>query len=120
MHVCIGWKDVLSDVARTNEPQISFALIEMMDNGPVIVESICIHEDFSWQLHIQQKIIHPESLEVTMPSLLNSVSALKHIISYVDSCNICCGNPDGKFHPLVVSRNGKFMDSSGLCIYWHT
>ena len=95
MYMCtclpIGWKD--TDVA-TSEPQNSLALT---DKGQVVDKSICIHEDCAWQLNIQQKIIHPQSLGVNILHALNSVSALKHILSYVDSCNICCSNPDEKF-----------------------
>ena len=109
--ILTGWKDVSGD-DTSSEPQISLALMEMTSKGPVVAVSICIHEDFSWQLYVQRKVIEPCS--PALPRVLDSVSALEAIISYVSSCNICCGNSDEKFLPLANCRKGKFMDSSGI------
>ena len=35
------------------------------------------------------------------------------MLRFTNTCSICMGNDDNKFKPLVTSRKGKFMDSSG-------
>jgi hypothetical protein len=87
--------------------------MKMTDNGPVVAKSIRINDDFSWQLHIHQKMVHLESLEVSLPCSLVSISAFKEVFSNIVGSNICCGNPDEKFHSLAHSRKGVFLNSKG-------
>ena len=47
---------------------------------------------------------------------LYEVSDIKTVLHYVDSCSICMGNGDEKFKPLVSSRKGNFMDTSGTYV----
>jgi len=51
-----------------------------------------------------------------MPSscqTIGSMSHMKTILDYVDSCSVCEGNYDEKYHSLITSRDGDFKDSSG-------
>jgi hypothetical protein len=90
----------------------------MKEGHLTVVKSICVCEDFSCVLYVYQNTILPEALNITLPSFINSVSALKTVCTFVDSCNICCGNQDEKFHLLSDVRKGNFMDTSGLCIIY--
>ena len=52
-------------------------------------------------------------MEHTGYQALDSVSAVMAVISIVDRGNICCGNPDEKFYPLVTAR---FMVCEIACL----
>lgn len=54
---------------------------------------------------------HP--LEGRVPSRISSLSDVKMVVEFVDSCVTCIGNPDDKYSVLVSARKGIFMDASG-------
>lgn len=51
-----------------------------------------------------------------IPPLVADISTLQHLLEVVNASNACIGNPDPRFHPLVLSRDGKFLNRSGKYI----
>ena len=80
--------------------------------------SVTINPDMSWEASVQgHKLLPSCGVFSSLPQVVRTVSDIKTVLHYVDSCCICVGNDDEKFEPLVSSRKGNFMDSSGmLCL----
>ena len=49
IHIHVGWKDDTT----SSVSEILLALMETTAKGPVVAISVSIHENFSWQLHVQ-------------------------------------------------------------------
>lgn len=115
----IGWQD-MSDISNSDQ-HLLLARAQVIAGNPVITFSLTIEENFEWQLCMQGGVIHLESngLLDPVPHFLSSVSAVHSVISFVNSCSMCCGNTDEQFIPLAVSRKGKFLDALGM-IYSYT
>ena len=93
---------------------LQLGLFEDSDRGPCVKLSLCIDSDFVWTLYVHGIALNSASPVMTSASpFLESVSQVASVLSFVDSCTICCGNPDEKYLPLVKSRKGKFVDVSG-------
>ena len=97
----------------SGDRSVIFARMGMTEGSLIVAASVTIHEGFSWQVQMQDRIIPPQQFYSVD---LTSVSAISNLITTVNSRSICCGNPDEKFLPLVKARKGKFMDSSGSCL----
>ena len=77
--------------------------------------SLVVNIDMSWEVTVLGSKL-PSSCAIlsSLPQIIGSMSHIKSILAYVDSCSVCIGNNDEKFHSLVTSRDGDFMDSSGM------
>ena len=70
----------------------------------------------SWEVTVQGYKM-PCNCDVlsSLPQTIGSMSDVKTILEFVDSCSVCEGNDDEKYHCLVASkRDGNFMDCSGM------
>ena len=104
VHAFLGWRDVSS----THESLI-FALLQEGDTGPSISISVVIKSNFSYMIHVRGR-----QLETVSPSgLLNSISSIKSLLSFLSHCSICIGNNDAKFISMANDRGGNFMDLTG-------
>lgn len=95
---------------------LQLALFQSSDKGPCVKLSLCISGDFGWTLYVHGVAVDSSSpIMASASPLLESVSQVASILSFVDSCTVCCGNPDDKYLPLVKSRKGKgkFFGASG-------
>ena len=82
--------------------------------------SVTINTNMSWEASVQShKLLSSCDVFSSLPQVVQTVSDMKTVLHYVDSCAICIGNNDEKFEPLVSSRKGNFMDSSGMYICLH-
>jgi hypothetical protein len=113
-----GWKDVSQSLDHsTTISTLQVVLMETTANGPAVAISVSVHEDSSWLLHVHGNLIQQHSLSMPqVPSLLDSVSTLESVLLFLSSCSICCGNCDEAYSPLIESRKGKFVDSSGIIL----
>ena len=76
-----------------------------------------INTDMSWEASVQgHKLLSRCDMFSSLPQVVRTVSDIKTVLHYVDSCSICMGNGDEKFEPLVSSRKGNFMDTSGTYV----
>ena len=80
----------------------------------VVTHSVIVNADFSWQASVHGHIIQPTSSNPlsSIPVNLNQ-SSLSNLVSVLDSCTVCPGNPDPHFVTLAESRKGKFVTSTG-------
>ena len=46
-------------------------------------------------------------------SHIGSVDVLVEVISTIEECSICVGNPDAKFEQLALSKKGEFTNARG-------
>ena len=100
VHAFLGGRDVSS----THEILI-FALLQEGDTGPSISISVVIKSNFSYMIHVRGR-----QLETVSPGLLNSISSIKSLLSFLSHCSICIGNNDAKFISMANDRGGNFMD----------
>lgn len=95
-----------------------------MEERVELTRSVTIESNFDWHLTVGDKELLPSShpLEGRVPSRISSLSDVKMVVEFVDSCVTCIGNPDDKYSVLVSARKGIFMDASGTrvsyMIYW--
>lgn len=47
------------------------------------------------------------------PLTITSPVVLEEVIGKIDDSYICVGNPDSKFEPIALSRNGEFTNARG-------
>jgi len=93
---------------------IVLAKFSMEDGHLTINASLSIHDGFSWQVEFRGRSILPQHFE--FGTSLDTVSAISRLVSVLNNGHTCPGNPDDKFLPLVETRKGRFMDSSGMCV----
>jgi hypothetical protein len=112
-----GWTSSL----LTDEQQLLYVMMEQStDSEPVIVKSLSIKKNFSWQIHVRGKTpkLH-SSVVASFPTLLTNISDVERLLQYIDQCRFCCGNPDDKFAALIESKK-EFINSSDTiipCLY---
>ena len=80
--------------------------------------SVAVNADMSWEANVLgHKLLSSCGVFSSLPKIIQTVSHFKTVLHFTESCSICMGNDDNKFEPLVTSRKGNFMDSSGmLCL----
>ena len=80
--------------------------------------SVTINADMSWEASVHgHKLLSSCGVFSSLPQVVRTVSDIKAVLHCLNSYSICVGNDDEKFEPLVSSRKGNFMDSSGtLCL----
>ena len=103
VHAFLGWRDV----SFTHESLV-FALLQEGDTGPSISISVIIKSNFSYMIQVRGR-----QLETVSPGLLNSISSIKSLLSFLSHCSICIGNNDAKFISMANNRGGNFMDLTG-------
>lgn len=94
---------------------IAFARLGIVDGTFTVMSSVTIDGAFAWEVKIRGITIPHHFLKAA--SLMTSVSAVSDLVSYLHCHELCCGNPDDKFVPMVKTRKGKFMDISGMYIH---
>lgn len=89
--------------------------VETRSESVVISRNLTIESNFEWNICIGDKKLLSSSPPInSLPCKITSLSVLKTVIQFVNSCEICAGNPDEKFRGLISARKGKFMDASGM------
>ena len=90
-----------------------FCKVKIQDGVVETVYSLQIKGDFTWDLHVRNEHLGASTpLALLLPSV-SSASEVEELIRLVESCTICIDNPDDKYAPLVSSRKGMFLDSTG-------
>ena len=81
-----------------------------------------IDANFKWSLFIASHLISVDTSDICkeFPSCVNTVDAVLKILSCLDTCVICMGNPDDKFHELTTKRKGVFKTISGKIVLYMT
>lgn len=76
---------------------------------------LTISTDGSWTLCVDRKQANACQCSVleNVPLQLLSVQDVVNFIALLDSCNVCVGNSDERFHDLVVKHDGKFKNHTG-------
>ena len=84
------------------------------DGNPRVICSLTIEDDFSWVARIKEKYLPCTSTTMTtIPEKLASVADVKIAMDALDTHNLCGGNKDDKYKPIVDARNGVFLNASG-------
>ena len=78
---------------------------------------ITISASGRWTINVDHKEISrancPILAECAVHDHLLSVDLVVEILSLLDRCKLCVGNPDEKFSSLIDKHSGKFLDRSG-------
>ena len=82
---------------------------------PILRYSISIRGDFTWLVSVYGRTItHQSCCALTsVPEVLDSVDKVAHLLSTLDRCRVCEGNPEDKFLQVSQRREGIFKDHSG-------
>lgn len=115
-HVCmsqcfthIGWSAMLKD--ENAELKLLLTKVQIRGSVPVMQFTMVINQDMSWSLFVfGVELSHHNIPGIELPSLLDSTSSISHLLQHLTSVSICQGNPDEKFHQLLPSRKGMFMN----------
>ncbi len=105
----------MSDV-EVSETQLTLCRFRCNSSQAMEVSfSVRVQEDFTWLLFCCGQQIHPERCQVLggVPTYLSSMAAVTDLLRLVDGIQVCIGNPDERFLPVVTSRKGVFIDSTG-------
>lgn len=116
--VILGW--ITPPIVTQSSSRLCFVKCEEGTSGNFQLSlSVTINADMSWEASVQgHKLLSSCDVFLSLPQVVRTVSDIKTVLHYVDSCSICMGNDDKKFEPLVSSRKGNFMNSSGmLCMF---
>ena len=73
-----------------------------------------VFEDLKWLLQLPSELSPCTSLVLQhLPEFIVSLLDLRSILTFLDQCTVCQGNPDPKFAPIVAHSKGVFRDRSG-------
>lgn len=83
----------------------------------VITHCIMIESDLSWTVSVHCNQIDKDKCSVFSgsPKKLSS-SSLQALVSLLDKCNVCPGNPDKHFIEMALSKKGKFFAKDGSTV----
>ena len=76
--------------------------------------TVIIRKDLTWLLFLNDRCVHLHSCKLLQPfraSQLNSVELILKVLSLLQGCKICIGNPDEKFIAIQQRRNGTFSSN---------
>jgi len=84
------------------------------DKVPVIVRSISVDENLTWNVTIHGKSLDQGACSGIsgFPKQLSSGSQLKEILGKINKLNVCVGNPDKKFVSLMERRKGTIKSGT--------
>jgi len=90
-------------------------IVRLGQQQPQCSLTLEVLSDLSWLLQLPSGQISPSTSPVLeqLPQHITSVSNLRTILSFMDGCSICEGNPDPKFAPIVARNKGIFKDRNG-------
>ena len=100
-----------SNVAGMTD-KLVLSKMESRDDTVITLYSLTIRESFSWFVTLSGHVL-PTSALAEFDDKLSTVCGVHEVLSYLDSCTLCVGNPDEKYVCLSEARKGVFMDSSG-------
>ena len=90
-------------------------LIRFGQQQPKSSFMIEVSEDLKWSLQLPCEQLSPgTSLFLKhLPECVATLLDLRSILTFLDQCTVCQGNPDPKFAPIVAHSKGIFRDRSG-------
>ena len=90
-------------------------LVRFSQQQPKCSFMIEVVEDLKWSLQLPSEQLSPCTSLVLqyLPELVASLLDLRSILSFLDQCTVCQGNPDPKFAPIVAHNKGIFRDRNG-------
>ena len=107
-----GWSDTTSGAEQVSFSRIVHPLAAAL---PKIDFTLVIEATLIWKLYF-----YDQRLEVDCcPTLANTSPTVKspadvvNLVSVIESSQVCVGNPDEKFLPLVKRHQGLLMNCSG-------
>ena len=118
MYATIGWFDVTANI---DDGPLLLSMIAADDNSeiPTVSRTLVVQQDFSWAVHVEGKQLNYHAPQLsTMPQLVVSIANIRDVITYLDSCTLCCGNEDDKYTALVEPRKGSFMNAAGIWLHF--
>ena len=91
------------------EDEIVLSKCVVNDGVAVAVYSLLVHDDFTWDLHVHQMHLEASSSPLAHLLTISSISNMEELITLLESCSICIGNPDEKYMPLssLPKQNSK-------------
>ena len=109
----IGWIEVPAE----STGEMFFSKMNKEDGDLQLVCSVVIHQDLVWHVCVKgQKLTTCSPPLSSLPQVISSVADVRDLLKFIHSCDICSGNSDEKYAPLVASRKGNFMNASGLLL----
>ena len=80
----------------------------------LVMYSLYIHQDFQWHVRCHGKLMQKTCpILSTMPAKLHTILDLEKVLTTLDECKVCEGNPDERFHQLTEERSGCFWNAKG-------
>ena len=114
---CNGW--ILTCIPGEAEDSICLALCKLQysptNSTTEQVFMLTIKPEFNWNLDVHRHRVNSLQcpLLAEVPSQLNSVNSVVHLLSLLDNSKICQGNPETKFLDITQHHKGNFFDKSG-------
>ena len=93
--------------------RVELAKMELCGETIMASSTLTILEDFCWFVSVCG---HKLPGVAEFPEKITTVAGVIEVITHLDACVICAGNPDDKYECLLEDRKGVFMDSSGTYI----
>lgn len=80
-----------------------------------ITMCLVINKDMSWNLFVHGKEVNTDECDIlkSVPNILSDIH-LEELVSTLDKCSLCPGNPDYKFVDMVEAKKGKLFSKNGI------
>lgn len=105
----IEWNEVYDP---TSDKLTLFCLRPGVDSVEVF-KSIEVGKDLKYTVFLAGSRVNTASLFKNIPPVVADLAHLNRLLELVHSSSPCVGNSDERFHPLIQSRSGKFLNRSG-------
>ena len=108
--------------STTDEPcrKLILCSLDASRDPPILRYSISIRDDFTWLVSVYGRTItHQSSCALTsVPEVLDSVDKVAHLLSTLDRCRVCEGNPeDNRCHSVVRGFSKITLVSKAITMF---
>ena len=113
-----GWCiEEITEITSSSRTTAVGAVKKSFDFGIIRLSLV---PDGSWTIQVDANVLQLPREGMFLPALqrILSISVLLSLLKKLDSCILCPGNPDDKFHAVRDRRKGKFSDVSGSKYYY--
>ncbi len=110
-----GWCDTTAGTEQITFCRIVRSLAAAL---PRVDVTLVVEANLAWKVYF-----HDQRLEVDhcptlagMPPTVRSPADVANLLSVVDNSQVCIGNPDEKFLPIVQRHQGQLLDPTGKLV----
>ena len=81
--------------------------------SPFFLFSVTIESNLTWCVHVNGVQVPASSSYLDGPDSLRTLSDVQSLLSSINCCEICIGNPESHFMAVMERRKGVIMDKAG-------